>query len=72
MKRIALIVVIVACVISLGLVWKVGSNKKGQKAEIAKLSGDLTDTNGRLDKTKTDLKANAIRPRPNSPIPKPN
>lgn len=57
MKRIALIVVIVACVISLGLVWKVGSNKKGQKAEIAKLSGDLTDTNGRLDKTKTDLTA---------------
>ena len=57
MKKIALIVVIVACVISLGLVWKVGDIKKKQIAQIAKLTGTLNDTNSKLDKTRTELAA---------------
>ena len=55
MKRIALIVVIVACVTSLALVWKVGDIKKQQKTEIAKLTNSLNETNSKLDKTRTEL-----------------
>ena len=55
MKRIALIVVIVACVISLGLVWKVGGIKKQQKTQITQLTDSLNQTNAKLDKTRTEL-----------------
>ena len=55
MKRIALIVVIVACVISLGLVWKVGDIKKQQRTDIAKLTDTLNDAKNTLAKTETDL-----------------
>ncbi len=57
MKRIASIVVIVACVVSLALVWKVGDIKKKQKAEIAQLTDTLNETNAKLDKTRMELAA---------------
>ena len=55
MKKIAFIVVIVACVASLGLVWKVAGIKKAQKNQIAELDASLKDTSDKLAKTKTDL-----------------
>jgi myosin heavy subunit len=55
MKRIALIVVIVACVISLGLVWKVGDIKNKQRTQIAQLTDTLNDTKNTLVKTETNL-----------------
>ena len=55
MKKIALIVVIVACVASLALVWKVGGIKKQQKTKIAQLTDTQKDTDNKLDKTKTEL-----------------
>jgi septal ring factor EnvC (AmiA/AmiB activator) len=55
MKRIALIVVIVACVASLALVWRVGAIKKRQKSQIVQLTDSLKETNSKLTSTKLEL-----------------
>jgi hypothetical protein len=55
MKKIAMIVVIVACLVSLGLVWKVDDMKKANLANIAELDGKLKQTTATLDTTTKDL-----------------